>query len=105
MSLFRRLIFSQEVLHALRQLGIGLGAGLALQCPSTAGMEYVPERAQSLIATGTGIVVSESVKREIPYRLEAPDEQCLAEWYPDVIDNQVATLKVLNAQCRTGGPY
>ena len=73
-------------------------SGLRIVLPCTTRMQHVPQRSLTAVSTGSGVVIAEAIEREIPHGLEARNEQRFAERYPNVIDDEISALEVLDSQ-------
>ena len=68
--------------------------------PITTWMNYVPGRSFLLMPARARIMVSKPVNLEVPEGLKPIYEHRLGKRNPDVIHNQVPTLKVTNVEIR-----
>lgn len=64
-----------------------------LYSPRPTWVQYIPSWTHSSIPTTSWIVISETVNNGVPYRRKSADKERLAEWNPDVFDNQKATME------------
>lgn len=62
--------------------------------PGPSGVQLVPFGSAPAVAVGTRVVKTEASDGLVPQRLEALDQQRLAEGNPDVLNDEVAAAEV-----------
>jgi hypothetical protein len=61
-------------------------------------MECIPHRAQTVVSTGSRIVITKAIERKIPNRLELRNEQGFSEWNPNIVYNKPSHLEVFQIE-------
>jgi len=66
--------------------------------PRSSRMKHIPRRALLMVSTLAWVMVAKTIDYSIPDRHEFADEHRLAERNPNIVNHEVATLKIRKVQ-------
>jgi hypothetical protein len=62
--------------------------------PRPSWMQNIPTWTESCVAPLTRIVIAKTIDQFVPKRIEFCDKQGFAKGYPDVVNDQIAAMKI-----------